>query len=377
MREFPVRTNGRRAWRRAIRGSLAAVCTVACAILPVLVGCSRGLDKTELDGLVDERLAERGLAPLPSGSSSATAVSSTSSSPAALQRASTDPVRASMELVARLEELMKDYKPALPLVEDRSDRFRCVTTDSAASNPDIRRAMAAAKGRVDTARKERQKAEQDFYGPLYAAAFHVDYDWATRGAKVPPVYGCWVEVRDGDEGWAKRNYLTQATCATVAARAASYGQLATGTWKIRTPEGPFIYTYSQKTEPPSAPPELMTRIEGAGFKLLARFSCRVDDVVTTADDRKSIRCASIGQSITIRVSGVVAPLNVGDVASVPLAGVRRDPDGVLFKTFAPKGDGWTVDADGTTLTVDTAATCPSIAEIMASAVDAGGSGDQK
>jgi hypothetical protein len=238
------------------------------------------------------------------------------------------------------------------------------------------KAMAAMKGRRDAVMKERQQKERDFYGALYPTAFHVDYDWATRGAKVPPAYGCWVEVQDGEAGWAKRNYLTQAACASVEQRAASYGQSATGTWKIRTPEGPFIYTYSQKSDPPTAPPELMRRMEDSGVKTPVRFSCRVADVVTD-QSYKSINCPSSGSPSTIRVSGAIPALNVGDLVSVPLAGTKRDPDGVLFKSFGAKSGSWTVDADGATLTVDSAMACPSVAEMLGTTVDAGTSPTQQ
>jgi hypothetical protein len=67
----------------------------------------------------------------------------------------------------------------------------------------------------------------------------------------------------------------------------------------------------------------------------------------------------------IRVSGSLGRINIGDVVSAPLADVKRDPDGVLFKDVASKTPAWTVDADGPTVTVDVAANCPTADEILA------------
>jgi hypothetical protein len=104
-------------------------------------GCATQASKEEVDKLIDQRLAERGLAPLPSGSSSAVPAPSASSSPSS---PGNDPVNTSAAFLARLDELMRDYRPALPVVEDKSDQFRCVTTDTANSNADVKKAMGPA-----------------------------------------------------------------------------------------------------------------------------------------------------------------------------------------------------------------------------------------
>jgi hypothetical protein len=65
-------------------------------------------------------------------------------------------------------------------------------------------------------------------------------------------------------------------------------------------------------------------------------------------------------------------VNVGDLVSVPLANTKRDPDGVLLKNVAGNNKGWVIDADAGSLTVDAAATCPSMADILAALGNAGG-----
>ena len=61
--------------------------------------------------------------------------------------------------------------------------------------------------------------------------------------------------------------------------------------------------------------------------------------------------------------------HIGDVISVPLRGADRDPNGVLSREPAGRKPGWwVVDADGSTLKVETAAKCPTVAEVVAAAV---------
>jgi hypothetical protein len=105
-------------------------------------------------------------------------------------------------------------------------------------------------------------------------------------------------------------------------------------------------------------------MEAVGVEPPERFACQVDDVMPDID-HKSLRCRSAGV-VNIRVSGTPPTINVGDVVSVPLAGVRRDPDGVLFKRVTGKNVGWIVDTDGAMLKVDVPAACPTLQEILAS-----------
>ena len=139
-------------------------------------------------------------------------------------------------------------------------------------------------------------------------------------------------------------------------------------WKVRSPGHPSsLFFYSNSETPPTQPPELMRRMDATGIKVPSRFACRVDDVVPEGG-RNDVKCAAR----SIRVTGTMPSVNVGDVVSVPLANTRRDPDGVLFKNVSSKSSGWVVDADGPTLTVDTAATCPTLDEVAAAVADAGG-----
>ena len=87
-----------------------------------LMGCGRETPSDEeINALIDQRLAARGLAPLryADGRPDARAPNEAGTSDA-------DPPTVSLEFVARLDDLMKDYKPELPVVEDTSDLLRCV-----------------------------------------------------------------------------------------------------------------------------------------------------------------------------------------------------------------------------------------------------------
>jgi hypothetical protein len=107
----------------------------------------------------------------------------------------------------------------------------------------------------------------------------------------------------------------------------------------------------------------MRRMSATGLKVPTRFSCRVADVVKAADNHV-ITCGGAVSS-EVRLSGSLPRINVGDVVSVPLLDVKRDPNGVLSKNVASKAPVWTLDADGSTLRVDVAASCPTTDEILA------------
>lgn len=141
-----------------------------------------------------------------------------------------------------------------------------------------------------------------------------------------------------------------------------YSGMADFEWRARVPARPSVFLYSNSEKPPTDVPELMRRLSAAGLKLPARFSCRVEDVATVGA-RRSIACRGAVAS-EIRVSGPLGRINIGDVVSAPLVDVKRDPDGVLFKDVASKTPLWTVDADGSTVTVDVAASCPTADEIL-------------
>ena len=134
---------------------------------------------------------------------------------------------------------------------------------------------------------------------------------------------------------------------------------------MKSPGHPAWFLYANSETPPTQPPEMMRRMETGGVKAPARFSCRVEDVIPEGT-AKSIRCSSSRVPVSLRIAGDVKAVNAGDLVSVPLAGTKRDPDGVLFKSNPMKNGGWIVDADAASLTVDAAATCPSMDEVLAS-----------
>lgn len=341
-----------------LAGAVVGAVLVPTAVVMVLIWPTRG----RVDRIIDERLAERGLAPLPVPSGSASVASSASAAASSASKPPADPVAASASFLAKLDDLMKDYKPELSVVEDKSDVLRCITSDSAKNDPDAKKAVAALKSQNEAARQERTRKEREFYDSAYPLAFHYDLDWPTRMAKaIPGQYNCF-NVTSGR--WTGSN-VTQEMCAN-----SPYANMADFEWRARVPGRPAVFLYSNSDTPPTQPPELMRRMDAAGIQMPARFSCRVEDVVQEQDHR-SVKCHSSGPGAKIRVSGDLHAVNVGDVVSVPIASAKRDPDGVLFKNVTGKNVGWVVDADGPSLTVDSAATCPSTAEILATLGDAG------
>ena len=316
----------------------------------------------------------------------------------------TDPVEDSLGFLAQLDDLMQDYKPDLPTFEDKSDVLRCVTTETVKSNPDIAKAAKSMKSQSDAAKAERRRRQREFYETIYPLAFHYDLDWATRkGKAVAAQYGClnttsglWTNFTDAD--YCKNNlYWGMPTYQTFE-------------WKIRTPGRNEYFLYSNSETPPTQPPELMRRIEQAKIAVPARFSCRVEDVVGDPGSRTVVcktpekgaaegqppvaaappsrhhgrkqdrerqpeteRATSSGATVAIRLRGGegTQALNVGDVISVPLAGTKRDPDGVLFKNVTGRSGGWTVDAEGSMVAIDAAASCPTVEQIVTAASSGG------
>src|SRR5580658_984448 len=118
--------------------------TAAILVAAVIAMWALWPTTARVDRIIDERLATRGLAPLPAPSGSASTAPSASSVASADQdaRSKTDPVASSTAFLSRLDDLMRDYKPELPVLEDKSDMFRCVTSDSAKTNADVKKAMA-------------------------------------------------------------------------------------------------------------------------------------------------------------------------------------------------------------------------------------------
>jgi len=345
------------------------------------LACKANPSPDELNRLIDQRLADRGLATMPAASAS---TSPSSSSPSASSSAASAPhppskegdaVAASLAFLAKLDELMKDYKPDVPVVEDqvvedKSDLLRCVTTDARRS-PDFQKAASklkkmadAAKKQADAAKEQRRRKEAEFYGSRYQLAFRYDLDWATRkGKAVPAQYACFnVNYSAWTDSFVRDVGVTREMCAAnnhTPALMFSYLE-----WRVRTPGRSEFFVYSDSETAPTQPPEMMRRMDAAAVKLPARFSCRVEDVVPDGGV-KVVRCASSRTPASLRVAGDVKVVNAGDLVSVPLAGTKRDPDGVLLKTNPVKNGGWVVDADGPSLTVDAAATCPSMDEVLA------------
>jgi hypothetical protein len=328
----------------------------AVAGVVAAAACKSGApSKDEMDRLIDERLAERGLASLPSAPGSSAASASAAPSASSAGTPASDPAAASLAFLAKLDALMKDYSPPLPVGDDKSDMLRCITSDASKNSLDLQKVAATLRKRADAAKQERKRHEAEFYGSSYSLAFHYDLDWQTRkGAAVAETYGCWCDQ------WSDES--TPEGCKRY-----GFGHICTmpGVWKLRSSGRPAAYVYSSSPDAPTRPPELMRRMDAAAIKPPARFSCRVDDVLP-GQGQRTIKCSSSGVPASLRVSGDLGPVNVGDLVSVPVASTRRDPDGVLFKNVGGTPKGWVIDADAASLTVDSAATCPSMAEILTS-----------
>jgi len=330
-------------------------------LTPVLaVSCKSSTpSKEEMDRLIDQRLAERGLAPLPSGSASGSSAASASTPPT---MKSADAAEAALEFLAKLDALMKDYVAPLPASEDKTDMLRCVTSDATSNDPDLQKVATAIKQRAAAATRERKRKEAEFYKTVYPLAFHYDLDWRTRkGTAVPDVYGCWED--EIQKSFLDSDSWDQATCKRTGKTRDVAGHWLNYVWKVKTPGRGAWFTYTNSDTAPTNSPELMRRIEVASIKVPERFSCRVDDVIAEKE-QKLLRCRSNRVAASIRVTGSLKAVNVGDLVSVPLAGTKRDPDGVLFKTVADKNPTWIIDADGAAFTIDAAATCPSVADIV-------------
>ena len=112
------------------------------------------------------------------------------------------------------------------------------------------------------------------------------------------------------------------------------------------------------------PPELMQRLDASKTQIPSRLGCRVSNV-TVERIGKIVSCESANTPIAFRTGNELPALNVGDLISAPLAGVHRDPDGVLSRHRNGKPYTWILDADAKTIAIETKAQCPSVDEVIA------------
>lgn len=338
------------------------------AFVGALACAACGRSDQEISRAVDERLAAHGL--LPSAAASASAGAPPASSAGSPGRPlAEDAVDASFAFLRRLDELMDGYEPSLAPGEDKTDLLRCVTSYATSTGTGLEKVA----DRVAKERAAQRKLRQKLRDEVRPLNFRIDLDWKTRGSKRPAQYGCWAFTADGslEPSWMEWR-RDEASCAAGANTPGAHTFGVQTQWRVRVPEGAFTYTYSGTTEPPAEPPELMRRMAASGVAAPARFACPVADV-TKAGKYAVVRCeARADAGPLIRASGEVPPINIGDVVSAPLDGMRRDPDGVLLKWSQPGGRkaakaelAWTVDADGAALRVERRAACPTADEIAA------------
>lgn len=322
---------------RHVRGALAVLAALA------VVACAKRsndvLTKEDVERIIDERAAKIARDFVLGMKASASPSGSTSAAPRLSAPGE------SLEFLAKIDALMKDYRPEFTPIDDTTDRFRCVTSSSAKANPAIAKALAASVAHTEKAKAAREKKAEDFYASVYPIGFHYDSEWRTRKTKgSAATFAC---LEDDDF-----NDWTKAEC----------DRAFSAKWTVVSPARPALFTYSNSETAPTNPPELMRRMESAGLPLPARFSCRVHDVAEEGD-HVFIRCVSSAPLAAIVASGVLPAINVGDVISAPLAAVVGGEDGVLFKRFGGKMSWWSIVAEGPTITVDERASCPSLDDL--------------
>jgi hypothetical protein len=327
------------------------------AIPLVLAGLSCKPTKADVVPLVDARLCQFGLvaacgAGADAGASRSAAGSSSASTPVPPK----DPAEESLLFLARLEELMKDYRPVLPPNDDSSDLLRCITTDALATEPSLQRSAATFEKKRQTAERKRRTATETFLRDTVPLQYRIDYGWKERGSPKPAVYSCESDT-----------YV----CDACSSKASCDGKAWEGyglKWILKAPEGPFLFTYSGTKDPPTKPPELMTRIDDAHIVTPERFACRVFDVFASGTGRFIVCYTDTKAPTALRVSGKLDTVHVGDVVSVPLAGVKRDPSAVLsladVARVSEKVRTWLIDADAASVVVDQHALGPSTDEIL-------------
>jgi len=153
-----------------------------------LIGCKPAA--SDVSPLVDRRLRELGLAP------SALASARIPSTPVA-PPPTRDPLVDSLRLLARLDQLMDDFGPAIPSAPDPSDVMRCVTTLALQKDEKLKGAQQKIESKRESLAKERQKRVRAVYG----LSLRCDLDWATKKRIEPPIYGCCDEDGSNCERW--------------------------------------------------------------------------------------------------------------------------------------------------------------------------------
>lgn len=317
--------------------SAAAVAVAPGAVAPAAAADLDKLVAARVGVVLEKRLVELKLAKSP------TQLAAEKSAEAAM------PAHAqSQAFLARLDELMKDYTPALAEPVDNTDLMRCTTKDEAATNPELAKAAAKLQGQRKASERERAGQAAAFERGKWVQ-YRLDYGWKGRVANRPKTFGCW-DIHNYWNGEEKHECY----------------RANGGTSKVHTTEVVRLYTGVPVTLPGAfVPPELMRRVEAATLTVPERFACEVVQVSATTTGKR-IACTEAGSAVYLHITGAMAVLHIGDIVSVPLRDSNRDPNGVLAKE--PRGrDGptWVVDADGATVKVDNAAKCPAVAEIVA------------
>jgi hypothetical protein len=290
----------------------------------------------------------------------------------------------SMDFLAKLDSLMSSYSPDLPSLED-DGMLRC-TTDYEFG---LDRELTSTKGLQSKAAKELERKTLKTERLLDEKwnQYRIDALWAER-RQIVEIYGCW----DGRQ-WAMGVDSEDACCClwseTDGFTECSQCRRGRYAWAHKEMGPGKNFLYSGTTE--AGKPELMRRIKENGVALPKRFHCKVEQIeqgketVTVyceGDEPKGTRVLVSGSSDVDSegfqeqlIHGVddisrqrLKALHRGDIISVPIEDVRRDPGGVLTKE-EHEVDGtaqmvWVLNENVRSVDVEEKATCPTRDEIL-------------
>lgn len=325
-------------------------------------GCRGGtLTEQDVRRVVDEQLAAKASSAPSSKPPTADTDGGIASPPG------TSGVAETAEFLAALTRLMADYHPAPQAAAEPNDPLRCLTSEAVETEAELKPVAAKVRQRRDADMRERERLKREFYGTAYGLQFRIDESWSTRIASVVVPGGCWAEC-------GRCGYGTEQMCGDPSSKAACEADPHC-VWKESYKDsGGYASSirdsgrYSRSSR--LAPPAMMTQMEREGVKAPARFHCLVVDVKREADNLRVTCESGADEKSMILLHGAPPKLNAGDIVSVPLAGEKREPEGVLFKrnvqTGRPSTGLWVVDADAASMRVVAAATCPSMQDVVSS-----------
>jgi hypothetical protein len=281
----------------------------------------------------------------------------------------------SMNFLAQLDGLMDGYSPILSEEVDSTDLLRCTTDFELSEDAELRQGANKLFQEKKAAEKEREIQQAAFEREKWRQ-YRIDLQWNER-MYVKDIYACLSCDYMGGREWlvvasSYGEYINRSTCLSWG-RDNGPGGCNGGDdqyyWKLYRSEVTDDFLYSM-TESPRVP-ELMARIESTKVPIPNEFHCLVENA-EKAKDSVYIDCKGENPEGTYIVAkGEMRMVHRGDLISVPLAEVKREPSGVLYKKRRKVGGSstmvWAVSADAARVALVTPATCPTKEEILAGA----------